>query len=70
MNVHTVGNEASKVASDNAMPCGTLALVKCALDVLSNVLQCTELATTLFVFRVGKNHVLPTFSIVNFAIAS
>lgn len=37
-NIHTMGHEASKVSPDNAMPCGTLAFVKCSLDVLGNVL--------------------------------
>lgn len=44
--IRTVGHEASKVSSDNAVPCGTLSLVKCSLDVLGNVLTSVVSATT------------------------
>lgn len=63
-----MGYEASKVPPDNAMPCGALALVKRALDVLGNVLPSIVLATRIVIF--GKRHFFRTFSIVNFAIAS
>lgn len=48
-----MGYETSKVPPDNAMPCGTLALVKCSLDVLSNVLPSVVSATT--VSRLGES---------------
>lgn len=35
---HTVGDEASKIAADNAVPCRTLTLVERLLDVLRNIL--------------------------------
>lgn len=38
-----MGHEASKVPPDDAMPCGTLALVECPLDVLRDVLLDREL---------------------------
>lgn len=34
----TVGDEASEVAANDAVPCGSLALVKRLLDVLSDIL--------------------------------
>lgn len=43
--VRTVGDEASKVATNNTVPCRTLAVVKCLLDVLCNVLQSWLIST-------------------------
>lgn len=35
----TVGDKASKIAADNAVPCRTLPLVECFLDMLGNILS-------------------------------
>lgn len=35
----TVGDEASKIAADNAVPCRPLPLIECFLDVLRNILS-------------------------------
>lgn len=37
--IHTMSDEAAKVTTDNAVPCRSLPIVECLLDMLGNVLQ-------------------------------